>query len=275
MISPVMIWRRKELYEYFSQHERFVAPIFGNLLTAGFLNLPNRLRCGDYYTMRQDGKLYGVAALFNDGNMMVHCMTSWTLEVYNLTTAFPWHTLWDYSFQPGVGDQLRTIPGVDELRSLILMERDPSVPLPARSPDIEVIRAERRPSDPEIIAFIKDCMQQCFHFDPDLRAIRKRLSERTHEERYLVAIKDGVMVSQAHIQSWTPRYGVIGGVGSLYAYRGQGLAKAVTARLCSYIEETGRTPILTVDHGNEPALSVYRSLGFVEVDRTFACHRRS
>lgn len=274
MVSPVMLWRRRELYEYFEEHERSTAPIYGNLLSAGLFNLPGRLRCGDYFALRREGRLYGLAALFNDGNMMVHCQEAWTPEVFDLTASFTWHTLWDYSFRPDVGDQLRVIPGVHELRSLILMERDPSVSLPDTPRNVEIIRADARPGDPRVTAFIIECMRQCFHFDPDVRAVRRRLAERTREEWYLIAALDGTMAAQAHIQAWTPRYGVIGGVGSLEACRGRGLGRAVTGRLCRYIEDQGRVPILTVDSDNDTALHMYRGLGFFEVDRTFACHRR-
>ncbi|NLG38133.1 MAG: GNAT family N-acetyltransferase [Clostridiales bacterium] len=270
-----MFWRRKELLDYFERNERYAAPMLGNLLSAGFMNLPGRLRCGDYFFVRRDGELYGVAAIFNDGNMMVCLSAPWTEEILNLTAAMDWHTLWDYSFEPSVGLRLKSIPGVYELRPLILMERDTAAPLSPIPESIEIIRADMAPGDPGVTLFIRDCMRECFSFDPDMRAVRKRLTERTRDEWYLIGAVNGVRAAQAHIQAWTPRYGVIGGVGTLRLYRGRGLARAVTTRLCSYIEESGRVPILTVDRGNETAIALYRSLGFREVNQTFACHRRT
>jgi GNAT superfamily N-acetyltransferase len=275
MISPVMFWRRKELLDYFERYERYAAPIMGNLLSAGFLNFPGRLRCGDYFFARRGEELYGVAALFNDGNMMVCLNAPWTEEMRSLTVAFEWHTLWDYSFQPSTGVHIQSIPGVYELRPLILMERDTAVPLSPAPDSIDIIRADMVPGDPGVALFIRVCMRECFGFDPDMRAVRKRLTERTRDEWYLIGAVGGVMAAQAHIQAWTPRYGVIGGVGTLRTHRGRGLARAVTARLCGHIEESGRIPILTVDRGNEAAIALYRSLHFREVDQTFACHRRT
>jgi ribosomal protein S18 acetylase RimI-like enzyme len=72
------------------------------------------------------------------------------------------------------------------------------------------------------------------------------------------------LVSVAGIHVYSPRYraAALGNITTHPAYRGQGLAKQVTARLCQELRKTVDYIGLNVRADNEPALAAYTRLGF-------------
>ena len=65
------------------------------------------------------------------------------------------------------------------------------------------------------------------------------------------------------------------GTGVVKAYRGQGLSKEIFMHALPYLKEVGiQQYVLEVMMDNEPALAVYKDMGF-EVSRTFNCYKCS
>ena len=94
-------------------------------------------------------------------------------------------------------------------------------------------------------------------FDP-------RMLETGH---YFGIWRDGQIASVAGIHVYSPRTraAALGNISTSLAYRGQGLAKLVTARLCQELLKTVDTIGLNVRADNDPALAVYTGLGFTRV----------
>jgi ribosomal protein S18 acetylase RimI-like enzyme len=86
--------------------------------------------------------------------------------------------------------------------------------------------------------------------------------------QYFGLRRDGVLASVAGIHVFSPRYRVaaLGNVTTDPRHRGQGLAAAVTARLCRSLRDAGIETIgLNVLADNAAAIACYRGLGFAEI----------
>lgn len=86
--------------------------------------------------------------------------------------------------------------------------------------------------------------------------------------QYFGLRQGGVLATVAGIHVFSPRYRVaaLGNVTTLPRHRGQGLAAAVTARLCRSLRAAGIETIgLNVLADNAPAIACYRGLGFAEI----------
>jgi len=82
--------------------------------------------------------------------------------------------------------------------------------------------------------------------------------------RYIGIRHLGQLVSIAGIHVYSATYGVaaLGNITTHPEHRGQGFSRAVTARLCQLLESSVDFIGLNVKCDNQPALSLYRSLGF-------------
>jgi GNAT superfamily N-acetyltransferase len=108
------------------------------------------------------------------------------------------------------------------------------------------------------------------HLDLFLRAMERRgrrlgeggarlLLERL---RYYGVILDGELVSYAARCLSTPEVWLVCDVYTEPEYRGRGLAKAATSAVTRDAIASGARALLHVEEGNEPALRVYRALGY-------------
>jgi ribosomal protein S18 acetylase RimI-like enzyme len=79
--------------------------------------------------------------------------------------------------------------------------------------------------------------------------------------------RDRAIASVAGIHVYSPHYraAALGNIATHPAYRGQGLGKQVTARLCQELLQTVDHIGLNVRADNVPALAVYTRLGFTPV----------
>ncbi|MGH2543519.1 MAG: GNAT family N-acetyltransferase, partial [Ardenticatenaceae bacterium] len=85
--------------------------------------------------------------------------------------------------------------------------------------------------------------------------------------------RDSTLVSVAGIHVYSPRYRVaaIGNVATHPAWRGQGLGKAVCARLCIRLLDTVDHIGLNVKADNADAIRIYEKLGFERVATYLEC----
>jgi GNAT superfamily N-acetyltransferase len=96
---------------------------------------------------------------------------------------------------------------------------------------------------------------------------------------YFGRYKDGRLLSIAGTHAYSPRehIAILGNIVTAVDSRGQGHARAVTSRLIEELRQRGCTTIaLQVAADNEPAIAVYRSLGFIYRDIVLQarCERR-
>lgn len=84
---------------------------------------------------------------------------------------------------------------------------------------------------------------------------------------YCGVVVDGKLVSIAgtHVISAREGIGVVGNVFTHQRYRGGGLATIATAAVTAELLKTIPLIVLTVEEGNEPAVAVYRRLGYEDV----------
>ncbi|CAE8637298.1 unnamed protein product [Polarella glacialis] len=88
------------------------------------------------------------------------------------------------------------------------------------------------------------------------------------EGRYLGIWQEGRLASMGGTHVFAPEYGVaaLGNVGTDTDFRGRGLGKALVHQLCCHLCQEGIQVVsLNVESDNEPALRLYKSLGFSTV----------
>jgi predicted GNAT family acetyltransferase len=85
--------------------------------------------------------------------------------------------------------------------------------------------------------------------------------------------RGGEIVSVAGVHVYSPRYRVaaLGNITTLPEYRGQGLAKRISARLCQALLESVDTIGLHVKEDNVAAIACYEGLGFTRVAEYEEC----
>lgn len=104
-------------------------------------------------------------------------------------------------------------------------------------------------------------------FEPHMLATR----------RYWGLRRDAQLLAVAGVHVVSATYGVaaLGNVATHRAWRGRGLGRAVTARLCRQLAAEVDTITLNVKADNAPAQALYRGLGFAAVARygEYRCRR--
>ena len=86
---------------------------------------------------------------------------------------------------------------------------------------------------------------------------------RTRElGEYIGVHEDGRLVAMAGVRMHVPGYREISAVCTDPAFRGRGLAAALTAEIGARIQEAGETPFLHVREDNAGAIRVYERMGF-------------
>lgn len=96
-------------------------------------------------------------------------------------------------------------------------------------------------------------------------ACRASLARALERQLIYAAVEGGVVVGKAGTNARGFRYDQIGGVYTLPARRGRGVAAALMGALLADILSQGRRPTLFVKPSNAPALALYRGLGFEEL----------
>jgi len=233
-----MRWHKKELIEYINKHERNLAPMAGNYLNKIGPEFIPSLRSGKFYLFWQSSEVVGLAFAGNDGNAMMHMSKYIEGADFNFMYGRPHHALWDYTGQ----DKKYKYP-IRKLslkfRPLYLMVQTNPISL---NNDKYEFRMANVGKNTENEKFIENALEQCFGFRPSTSIVRSRLRERTDFEPHIILSHNGTLKAQAHVQSASSNFGVIGGVCTLPAFRGQGFALHVTSHLCDVIRSKGRTP---------------------------------
>lgn len=86
--------------------------------------------------------------------------------------------------------------------------------------------------------------------------------EHFRNDKIYVAICENKIISIARISLILPEVCLIVGVFTVPEYRRRGLAGAVLSTLCEHALNLDITPFLFVEHNNDPAINLYRKIGF-------------
>ena len=262
MIRRIGLFQRQVLVDYLQAHECMTTPIYGNLLTGGLMHNWSSLRSGIYHGIYESGRLKGVMAFFNDGNLMIHTEDAALIPVFQARLPLqPFHSVWGLDMDGHVDQLLEGEPVAIHPVEHWMMVQPQMCQIPVRQ-DVQFVRADRRPCDPMMISHMQLCLREGFDIDSPEDIIRQRLKERRTEEAHVLISNGQTYVGQAHLQALTAHYGYIGGVTTLARYRGQGYALAVMDHMCRYVHQLGAKPSLTVRKDNVPALNLYRQMGF-------------
>jgi ribosomal protein S18 acetylase RimI-like enzyme len=95
-------------------------------------------------------------------------------------------------------------------------------------------------------------------FEVDYEEAKALLTKRLYYGVYV----DRELVSAGAVCLRLPELGIVCDVHTLPEHRGRGYAKAVTSAATRSIVCAGATALLCVEEGNEPAMRVYRKLGY-------------
>lgn len=256
----------KKALKYLEDNSPFTCPIYGNVSSAGFAYKAMAMRSGIFYIYVEDGKILGIIAGFNDGNVMIHTKHDKADETaLKIITGFPFHSVWGLSGSLPSSDNVRYAVGKDfDSRELDVMVQKQKIEK-SFLPKLEAVRIDKRFLSKQYISFIKKCLWEGFGFKSNSWDIRKRIKERTQYEPYWIISDAGEFVAQAHVQAMTRMHGYIGGVCTPREQRRKGYAKEAVKRACDYIIAQKRIPALSVSAANRAAHTLYENLGFETV----------
>jgi ribosomal protein S18 acetylase RimI-like enzyme len=120
--------------------------------------------------------------------------------------------------------------------------------------DKEELAIKLRPHHSELFLELKRSRGQFLNPEEAREILRKR--------RYYGVIADGKLVSTASRYLTLEEIHMIGDVYTRPEYRGRGYAKAVTSAITKEAIASGAIASLHVETNNEPAIRVYKSLGY-------------
>ena len=256
-----------ELIEYLESHAPNTSSIVANIKFATASYNPYIMRSGHYFIYNFNRKIDGMIAVYNDGNAFIYTNNedaqSSSLKIL---VKSKYHSVWGLSnWLPNLNGLSANIGMQMDARELITMVRDKNISLPKSQYDL--VRIDQKFNLNRYIPFIKTCLYEGFGFKPYARDLKKRMRERTEDEPYFLLFDNKQPVSQCHIQSLSLTHGYIAGICTPRIYRRKGYAKQITARACRFVEGKERLSALTVNPANTGAVELYRSLGFVPVDK--------
>lgn len=238
----------------------------GNIARCGITNDGVNRRAGDYYGYFSEGRLQGILAFYNLGNVTVH------FEAEAAIASFA-EIIKQRRFEMLVGlkkmveplclalKPAKSVLGCEESYFFVNHSRKPyALTFAHQIADVEAV-------DQSIaLSFIVEAYRQGFRrrFNQELAV--KLINEREIAEAFVFLLIDKVPVAQAGIQVVTGRIAQIGGVYTNEHHRGKGYCKALVAELCRRIHTVGKIPTLMVKKNNTPAIRAYLSLGFTYGD---------
>ncbi len=227
---------------------------------------------GDYYGCFRGGELWGAAAVFNFGSAFLHAEEMGAaVELSRHLAALPKRARyfsarkeWAEVFVEEM--RLRGIePDKLESQELMVLEREGFAPRGGGGGGDGEGRARfARPDDLEAVMGLQRGFQlEYFGVSKEMEEEFARLAvERMAGEGIVVAEADGGLAAKAETMVRTRRMGLIGGVYTLPAYRGRGLAGECMSLLCARLLRDYEAAVLNVALHNLPALGLYRGLGF-------------
>jgi GNAT superfamily N-acetyltransferase len=256
---------KQKIFEYLGRNEIETTFLYSNILEFGVENNKEVRRCADYYGFFIDDELKGILPFYNLGSCIPH------FEVDEAVPCFA-ELMKDRKFDYLLGMQKIIKPLYEAVKAnKETKQYDESSYFinkcfrPFKLDGIDFIDAGGANND-KVVDFIIGARAKGFSQTVTADEIRKTLAQRGAEEDFLVAEKDGKLVAQACIQTYTPQIIQIGSVYTLEEERGKGYCKAIVSELCTRIAARGKLPTLSVKKKNVPAVKAYTALGFEPYD---------
>ncbi|SHI80146.1 GNAT family N-acetyltransferase [Lutispora thermophila] len=256
---------KEKVMSYIGRNEIETSFLYANVVEFGIDNNPDIRRCGDYYGFFEGEELRGILPFYNLGSCIPH---------YESHKAVPYFAeiMKKRDFQFLLGMKKVVKPLYEEIKDCRkVLEFDESSYFinknfkPFTLGGVSFIDAAGS-TDDKIVDFVLDGRIKGFNQEATREDILKTLSQRAKEEDFIIAQKDGKLVAQAGIQTYTPKVNQIGSVYTPEEERCKGYAKAVVSEICERITGRGKMPTLMVKKDNIPAVKAYNALGFEHYD---------
>lgn len=265
MIRLLTQWDKEKIMNYIGRNEIETSFLYANIIEFGIDNNPDMRRCGDYYGFFEGEELRGILPFYNLGSCIPHFERIEAVPLFAETMRKR-----DFKFLLGMRKVVK--PLYDEIKDYKnVLEWDESSYFinknfkPFTLEGVSFIDAVGA-TDDKIVDFVLEGRVKGFNQSTTREEIIKTLSQRAKEEDFIIAEKDGKMVAQAGIHTYTPKINQIGSVYTRSEERGKGYAKAVVSEICERIIGRGKMPTLMVVKDNIPAVKAYNALGFEHYD---------
>lgn len=252
---------KEMILEYLERNEIDTSFLYANIVEFGIDNRKEIRRCGDYYGFFHKEMLRGILPFYNLGSCIPH------YEVEEAILPFA-KLMKERQFQHLIGMRKVIKPLYEEIKDHkeILSYEECSYFVnkdftPFIVEDIRFIEANKDIVD-EVVDFVLTARAKGFNDISTREDIKKSLLQRGDQEDFIIAQRDGEMIAQACIQTYTPQINQIGSVYTKEEERGKGYCKAIVSEICRRIIAKGKTPTLSVKKNNTPAIRAYTSLGF-------------
>lgn len=265
MIRLLTQYDKKAVLEYLKRNEIETSFLHGNVIEFGIDNMSDKRRCADYYGFFKEEELKGILPFYNLGSCIPHYEDEDAIPLFaDLMKGR------HFEFLLGMNKVIKPLyekiesyketQEYDECSYFINNNFKPCI-----LDGMNFINANEEISD-EVIDFVLDGRINGFNQVTTREDIKKTLLQRGDEEEFIIAEKDGKMVAQACVQTYTPKINQIGSVYTTKEDRGKGYCKAVVSEICRRIIAKGKIPTLSVKKNNTPAVMAYTTLGFDHYD---------
>ncbi|MCM0648306.1 GNAT family N-acetyltransferase [Clostridium swellfunianum] len=265
MIRQLTQADEKTIMEYLSRNEIETSFLYANIKEFGIDNREEIRRCADYYGFFNGELLKGILPFYNLGSCIPH---------YEEEEAIPFFAslMKENKFEFLLGMRKIIRPLYDEIKdfkethsydeSSYFINRNLK---PFTLADMNFVNANNAENE-NAVDFVMDARVNGFKQEVTREDVKKALVQKGKEEEYIIAEKDGTMVAQACVQTYTPEINQIGSVYTSEKERGKGYCKATVSELCRRIIAKGKVPTLSVKKNNTPAVKAYISIGFEHYD---------
>ena len=265
MIRLLIQSDKQMVLEYLERNEIETSFLYANIIEFGVENRQDTRRCADYYGFFEGQMLKGILPFYNLGSCIPH---------YEVNDAIPLFAglMKERNFEFLLGMHKIIKPLYEEIKVYKeIQSYDESSYFINRGlkpfilDGVNFIDANGVDSD-EVVDFIVGARANGFKQVVTKEDIRKSLAQRGKEEDFIIAEKDGKMVAQACIQTYTRQINQIGSVYTAEEERSKGYCKAIVSEMCRRIFAKGKMPTLSVKKKNIPAVKAYTALGFEPYD---------
>jgi uncharacterized protein len=252
---------RSQVADYLERNHVECTFLIGNVEQFGIDNNKDLRRCGDYYGYFEGTDLKGILPLYNLGSCIPHFESQGAVpEFAELLKAN------SFTFLLGMKKLIKPLyDSINPYKTALSYSEDSYFInnnfKPFVLPSVEIKESSELKTD-FILDFMLEARLKGFDQESTKEEQLKILKERAPEETFLFEIKDGQIVAQACVQTYTSKINQVGGVYTSTEERGKGYCKAVVSDICQRIIARGKTPTLMVRNNNTPAVRAYKSLGF-------------
>jgi predicted GNAT family N-acyltransferase len=251
------------ILEYLRRNEIETSFLYANVIEFGVDNDLSKRRCADYYGFFDGEILKGILPFYNLGSCIPH------FEVDEAIPLFA-EVMKERNFEFLMGMYKVIKPLYEEIKEdKETQTYDESSYFINRSLKpfiLDGVNFKKSNEDDNVVDFVIEARVKGFNQTIAREDIKKSLIQRGEEEEFIFLKKDGRIIAQACVQTYTPKINQIGAVYTTEQERGKGYCKAIVSEMCRRIIQKGKLPTLTVKNLNLPAVKAYTALGFEHYD---------